>query len=69
MALALAEVYSPGLLLGLLAFPLSLRAVQRVYAMDEKRQGIVHVQALTIQTLLALGLLMTSGFILHKLLF
>ncbi|MBI4773633.1 MAG: prenyltransferase [Deltaproteobacteria bacterium] len=69
MALALAGVYSPGLLLGLLAFPLSLRAVQLVFAMDEDRRGIVHIQALTLQTLLVLGLAMVAGLILHGLLF
>ena len=69
MALALAKVYSPGLLLGLLAFPLSLKAIRLVYAIDEERHGIVYVQALTIQTLLFLGLLMTVGLISHRLFF
>jgi 1,4-dihydroxy-2-naphthoate octaprenyltransferase len=69
MALALANIYSPGLLLGLLAVPLSLRAIRLLYAIDEERHGIERVQALTIQTLLFLGLLMTVGLILHRLLF
>jgi len=69
MGLALARVYSPGLLLGLVAFPLSLRAVRLAYAMDDERRGIVRIQALTIQTLLVLGLAMTVGLVLHRLLF
>ncbi len=68
LLLALLPAYSPWLLLTLAAFPLSRKAARMPALTRDDRRGIAEVQALTIRTHLAVGLLMTAGFCLDALL-
>jgi 1,4-dihydroxy-2-naphthoate octaprenyltransferase len=68
LLLSLLPPYSPWLLIALAAFPLSKKAVRLLSGRWEDRREIAEVQALTIRTHMAVGILMTVGFCMDALL-
>jgi 1,4-dihydroxy-2-naphthoate octaprenyltransferase len=60
--------FSPFVLLGLLCLPLAIKAVYQAWIHFDSHTQIVPAQALTIQTHLALGLLISLGLVLSHVL-